>query len=322
MKFWLITNLESENKMTHYFNKFNCIGILTVLFLSRLLFAAEVSLTFDDFDVSDSLLLTAEERNNRILKVLTDHNNIESTLFVQAKNVESPRGKALLKEWDDRGHAIANHTYSHLSYSSPKVDFNQFSKDLLQAENLIKTATHFEKLFRFPYLHEGNTQEKRDQLRQFLKARHYKIGYVSIDASDWFVNDRLKDRIQKNPKTDLAPYRDYYLAHIWDRATFYNDLSKKVLGREIKHTLLLHYNLLNALFLNDLVEMFQKKGWKVISSNDAFSDPVFQMEPNIVPAGNSILWALAKETGKYDSILRDPGEEGDYEKGPMDKLGL
>jgi len=106
------------------------------------------------------------------------------------------------------------------------------------------------------------------------------------------------------------------LAHIWDRAQFYNDLSKKILDREVKHTLLLHYNLLNSLFLEDLIAMFQSKGWKIISANEAFKDPVFKTTPKIVPAENSILWQIAKEKGNFNSILREPAEDGEYEKKP------
>jgi hypothetical protein len=41
-----------------------------------------------------------------------------------------------------------------------------------------------------------------------------------------------------------------------------------------------------------------------------------------VPAGESLLWALAKETGKFDSLLRYPGEDDVYEKPKLDRLGL
>lgn len=284
-------------------------------------YAAQVSLTFDDFNVDDVVMLTAEDRNKRLLEIL-DHHHLKTTLFVRAKYIDSVRGKILLREWNSNGHQIGNHSYSHWSYNSPKVSFQQFTQDLLKAESLFSDLSCFQKLFRFPYLHEGNTQNKRDQFRSFLKAHQYQIGHVTIDASDWYINNRMIDKFKKAPKSDLAGYRDYFLNHIWDRANFYNGLSKKVLGREVKHTLLLHYNLLNALFLEELVLMFEKKGWKVISSVEAFQDPVFKKEPQIVPAGNSILWALAKETGKYDTLLRDPGEDGDYEKEAMDKLGL
>lgn len=36
----------------------------------------------------------------------------------------------------------------------------------------------------------------------------------------------------------------------------------------------------------------------------------------------SLVWALAKETGKFDGLLRYPGEDDEYEKPIMDALGL
>lgn len=95
-----------------------------------------------------------------------------------------------------------------------------------------------------------------------------------------------------------------------------------MLGRNPKHTLLIHHNLLNALFLDDLIQMFKEKGWKIIDADVAFRDPIFKMTPNTLPAGENLIWALAKQTGRYDSQLRYPGEDESYEKEPMDKLGL
>ena len=115
---------------------------------------------------------------------------------------------------------------------------------------------------------------------------------------------------------------DYYLEHIWERSTFYDDLARKLLGRAVKHTLLLHHNVLNGLFLGDLLRMYERKGWKLIDAEKAYTDPVFDSAPNIVPAGESLVWALAKETGKYEKVLRYPGEDGEFEKARMDARGL
>jgi len=41
-----------------------------------------------------------------------------------------------------------------------------------------------------------------------------------------------------------------------------------------------------------------------------------------VPAGESIIYALAKQTGKFDGQLRYPAEDGAYEDPRMDALGL
>ena len=148
------------------------------------------------------------------------------------------------------------------------------------------------------------------------------MGYVTIDTSDWYVEQRLRARLKQNPKADLSGYRRFYLDHIWARATYYEDLSWRVLGRSVKHTLLIHHNLLNKLFLGDLLAMFERRGWKLIDAAEAFTDPVFAAEPQILPAGESILWALAKESGKFYRELRYPAEDAVYEKPKMDKLGL
>ncbi len=77
-----------------------------------------------------------------------------------------------------------------------------------------------------------------------------------------------------------------------------------------------------ALSPYDLLTMFEKNGWKVISAQDAFKDPVFKKRPKSLPSGQSLLWALAKESGKYEKELRYPGENDTYEKPKMDALGL
>ena len=137
-----------------------------------------------------------------------------------------------------------------------------------------------------------------------------------------FFNKRMEDRLKNDPNANLDGYKKYYLEHIWDRAQYYDTLAKKVLGREVKHTLLIHDKLLTALFLDDLIQMFKSKGWKIIDANDAFSDPVFLKKPNVAPAGESIIWSLAKESGEYDNLLRYPAEDSQYEKEKMDQLGL
>ena len=113
---------------------------------------------------------------------------------------------------------------------------------------------------------------------------------------------------------------DAYLQHLYSRAVYYDGLSKAVLGRSILHVTLLHHNLINALFLADAVQMFRDKGWHVIDATTAFDDPVYSIGPDILPAGESILWALAKQHGMTG--LRWPGEDDSYEKPILDKLHL
>lgn len=283
--------------------------------------APRVAITLDDFRW-DFIPLLGPERCNRALLEALDAHSVKAALFVRGGYVDNERGRELLSTWDREGHTIANHSYSHLYYPSKRVDFAQFSEDMLRCERVLSGFPRFRKLFRFPYLKEGDTAEKRDAMRAFLATHGYRNGHVTIDASDWYVDQRLRARLAREPSADLAPYRAFYLDHVWERALFYDDLSRKVLGRSVPHTLLLHHNLVNGLFLGDLLRMFRSKGWKLADASEPFADPVFVREPDVLPAGESLVWALAKESGKYDSLLRYPAEDGEYEKPKMDALGL
>jgi peptidoglycan/xylan/chitin deacetylase (PgdA/CDA1 family) len=281
-----------------------------------------VAITMDDFQWNKSIKLSPEERNRAILEALRSHGDLKAALFVACRNLEGDEGVALLREWDRAGHLIGNHSFSHKYLNSGKVTPEIFAADIVKCEALIKDLPHFQKVFRFPYLKEGETAAKRDAVRTFLKENGYRIGHVTIDASDWAIDDRLSARLSKDPSADTKHYRDFYLSHMWERALYYDGLARKVLGRSVQHTVLVHFNLLNALFLGDLLDMFKSKGWKLIDAAQAFKDPVFSAAPKIVPAGESIIWALAKETGKFEKLLRYPGEDSEYEKAAMDKLGL
>lgn len=277
-----------------------------------------VAITMDDVAWQDIPESRREEAEDRLLSSLA---KTHAFLFAIGKNVDNKHGALILDRWGAAGHRIGNHTYTHKSAAGAATP-EDFEADIMRCEGVLRGYAGFRKWFRFPALKEGNTRERRDQLRHFLALRGYHNGAVTIDASDWYYSQRLIARLQAEPKFDVARYRQPYLDHIWDRAQYYDLLSREVLGRSVSHTLLIHYNLLNALFLTDLLAMFQSKGWGIIDAEEAFMDPVFSRQPDIAPAGESLIWALAKETGKFDGRLRYPGEDDVYEKPLLDRLGL
>ena len=278
-----------------------------------------LAVTMDDFAFTETPLLSPAERSRKILAVLSAH-KIHAAAFVVGKNAEPEANRALLAEWTRAGHILGNHTYSHHSY--PDTPFDEFSADIVKAEKVLEGIPGYQRRFRFPYLKEGNTPEQRDRLRTWLHQRGYSNGCVTIDASDWYVDSRMRERLKTRPDADLTPYRDFYLAHMWDRARFYDGLAREALGRTVPHTMLTHFNLLNALFLGDLLSMFAAKGWRLIDAKTAYEYPFLASEPKTLPAGESLVWATAKEIGKHSAPLRYPGEDGDYEKPKMDALGL
>jgi len=290
---------------------------LTALLFAPTAAAQSIALTFDDGpDMADKTGLTAAERNAAILSQLADA-RLKSILFVARTDTDQKRND-LIREWGNQGHRIGNHTATHPNIDD--VSLAAYEHEFQLCDIAIRDMPGFTRRFRFPYLKEGNTIEKRDGFKAFLDVNDYKTGPVSVDASDWYYNQRLSARLKKNPLANRLPYRDAYLRHLYDRAQYYDSLSRTVLGRSVAHVLLLHHNLINALFLRDVIQMFRDRGWTIIDSETAFQDPVYAMRPNILPAGESILWALAKQQGVPG--LRYPGEDDVYEKPILDRLNL
>ena len=280
----------------------------------------QIALTMDNPKVDVSPQMGWRETNKRILETLAGR-KLKAALFVCGMRVDRPEGRNLLGGWDDADHLICSHSYSHLTYLS-RTTYEEYATDVLRNEPIIAPYRHRTQLFRYPSLKEGDTAEKRDRFRAFLRDRGYRVGHVTVDLSDWYVDQRMQQRLQQNSKAQLEPYRDYLVAHLLDRASFYRQLSLDVLGHEIPHTLLVHYGMMNALFLQDVMAAFEKSGWTWIDADRAYEDPIFMKEPKTLPAGESLVWALADESGKFKGRLRWPGEDDVYEKPKMDALGL
>jgi peptidoglycan-N-acetylglucosamine deacetylase len=280
----------------------------------------QLALTMDDPRLKLDSNMKWPEANARLLKAIASR-NVRAALFTCGMRVDEADGAKLLSEWDQAGHLIGNHSYSHLNYCGP-TSYADFAVDFLNNEKIIAPYHNRASLFRYPFLKEGDTAEKRDKFRALLKERGYRVGHVTIDTSDWYVNQRLLRRWETQPKAAVDPYRDYLISHLLDRASFYRQLALDVLGRDIRHTILVHYNVLNALVLPDVLSAFESAGWQWIDASLAFEDPVFRRQPQTLPAGESLVWAIAKESGRFESRLRYPGEDEVYERPKMDALGL
>lgn len=295
--------------------------------LRRNAFAAkkpQVAITMDDMAMRTAARLTAADRADRILSMAKAEHDLRIGIFSSGHHVDNAAGEAIMQRFDKAGHLLANHSYSHRNYHSPSVTFAAYSDDMWRNHQLMKSRSYrnFHPFYRFPMLREGNTAEKRDSMRAFLKDKKYRNGHVTIDNSDWYITQRLDQRLEKEPNADLKPYRDYYIAHMIDRAKVYRETGLRVIDREIKHTLLVHFNSTTAYFLGDLISELKKAGWDLIDAGDAFSDDIFHREPNVLPAGDSLVRALLRESGKKLADPRYPAEDGSYIKEEMDKLGL
>lgn len=305
--------------------------LLLALALPLPLAAQKVALSLDDAPFLKPTPRLDGPAQHRVMQATLKTRGVRALLFANGVNGgDSPEGRAILRSWGEAGHLLANHSYSHWDLNRDDVALDAYEADTLKEETLIRDLPGFTRLYRYPFLRAGNTAAKRDGFYAFLKVHGYAIGHVSIDTADWLLDERLRQRLARDPKADLAPYRDLYLKHLWACARFYDAWSRDAFGREIPHVILMHSRLLNALFLGDVIDFFRAKGWTWIDPAVAFKDPVYALWPGNLPGGEALADAVSAERGQQGFVKAWREKSGPDDllfaerrlKERMDQLGM
>lgn len=283
-------------------SNFRLISIAAVIFLlssfAQVVAAQSVAFTFDDGpNLAETPRLSPQQRNAAMLAALAKH-EVKAALFVTpAYGANQTAGLALAKAWGQAGHAIGNHSMTHPDLNGTSVSLTQYQQEILDCDKIISTLPGYQKWFRYTYLREGNTPEKRDGMRAFLKQQDYRNAYVSLDTSDWRLNEKLIEVLSKNSDADIRPIKQAYLAHVKQRALAYRALSQQLQGRDIAQVMLMHHNLINALWLDDVIAMFKEMKWTITTPAVAFADPIYQLLPERAAPGQSLLLSMARSLG-------------------------
>src|SRR5262249_14210645 len=115
----------------------------------------QLALTMDYPTLSLGSVLKWPEANARILKAISAK-NVRAALFVCGMRVDEADGSKLLSAWDQAGHLICNHSYSHRFYNNDKTSYSDFAVDFLKNEKIIAPYHNRTALFRYPFLKEGD----------------------------------------------------------------------------------------------------------------------------------------------------------------------
>ncbi len=261
----------------------------------------EIALTFDDAPLPDSAFMTGEERTRRLIAALAAADIPGATIFATTQGAETPSGRARLDAYANAGLFIANHTRTHRSANV--LPAAEFLTDAQQADAMIRSMPNFRAWLRFPYLHAGETVEKRDALRAGLRAMGYSHGYVTVDGWDWYLAGQVDAAIAAGREVDWDAVREIYVDVMVRGATHADSVSTTYLGRRVRQVMLLHENDLAAQFIGDLATRLRADGWTIISSERAFEDPIAEIDPDTLFLGGGQLKAVASVAGASNEAL-------------------
>jgi peptidoglycan/xylan/chitin deacetylase (PgdA/CDA1 family) len=294
-------------------------------FTSATAAAAEhsVAVTIDDLPGPPAGLVSNDvpalrENTRKLLAAFREHGVPvvgfvnEGKLFVSGETPADARARtAILKMWLDSGFELGNHTYSHHSLNTTPLE--EFEADLVRGEpvtrRLLEESGRKLRYFRHPFLQVGLELEKRRAFEAFLGEHGYTVAPVTIDNDDYVYAAVYADALRRGDQAAAERIATDYVRYMETVFAFADEVARKLTGREVRHTLLLHANRLNADHFSRLATAVLARGWRFVTLAEALQDEVYALPDRYVGRwGLSWLHHWELTAGRPRSPSPDPPE--------------
>lgn len=149
--------------------------------------------------------------------------------------------------------------------------------------------------------------EIKADFNEFLKQHEYTIAPISIDNADYIFSRAYDIAYDRKDKKLMKKVGDAYVPYMEKKLSYWERQSVKLFGREISQTLLIHANFINSDYIDDLVKMFRRRGYKLVDLETALKDDAYQLPDTFVGgAGISWLHRWALERGRENVLPDEP----------------
>jgi len=165
--------------------------------------------------------------------------------------------------------------------------------------------------FRYPFLHEGDTVEKRRAVRAYLNARGYKIAQVTLDWEDYLWNTAYARCVTKNDTNSITWLKSTYLSTASEFLDLGREQAKLIYRHEINYVLLMHLGAFSSKILPEALDLLKKKGFNLVTLEEAESDPAYESDPDVgLHDAGTLLdqWMQVKQI-KYPEHAEKPYQE-------------
>jgi peptidoglycan/xylan/chitin deacetylase (PgdA/CDA1 family) len=231
--------------------------------------AQEVALTFDDLPTHPQII-------ESIVKSLKDAKAPQVYGFLNGRKSDE---LGALEFWTAAGFRLGSHGYSHLDLA--ETPLRMYTRNIKANEPVLRSLVPNEDQwhwFRYPFLEEGETLRKKRAVAEFLKEQHYRVAEVTLDFEDFRWNNPYLRCLARGNTKGIEWLRSSYLTLAADRIELGQKMSRRLYGRDIKHIMLLHVGAFAPVMLPDLLNLLKQKHFKLITLDDAASDPAYKID--------------------------------------------
>jgi len=274
--------------------------LLLLIFISPLSNSKEIAITFDDSPRIAEGYFSGPDRAKKLIEELKTH-EIQKVVFFSNSAKLNPEGIQRLQAYSQAGHIIANHTHNHPDFN--KMSLEDYAENFLLADSKLSQFKSYKKFFRFPYLREGDNEQKRDGMRDVLNKHGYFNAYITLNNYDWYIENLFQEAIKVGVELDIDRMQTFYINVMIESIEYYDKMAQTHLGRSPKHILLLHEMDISALFVGDLVDELRRKGWKIITLEEAYTDEISQYKSQLVfPYNPGRIGEIARKAGQKKGL--------------------
>jgi peptidoglycan/xylan/chitin deacetylase (PgdA/CDA1 family) len=231
---------------------------------------------------------------NRALLDAFQKHHVSATGFVIRQSVEKlgVDGSRILAHWRRAGFDLGNHSYSHTNMNDLSVQ--EIEREIVRGQKGLGKP----RFFRFPMNHTGDTKEKHDAVAAFLAARGYELATCTIENSDYLFSRAYVDLQAKGDAAGLERLRKEYLEYTAFEIDYFAGLGQQVFGYEPPEVVLLHANPLNAELIEQVLALFENRGYRFVTLAEAQSDAAYRTpDTYITKFGPMWGYRWAKERG-------------------------
>lgn len=282
---------------------------MTALAFALLLAQKEVAITLDDLPFAHSGPGACEPARLRrsTERLLAPLRGLPFTGFVVGRNCENlapDQRKSILGLWLSLGGELGNHSWAHVDYN--RVESGPYTAGIGQLEPALRELTgRPSRYFRSPMLHLGQTAQKRAALEAYLKENRMTQAPVTFDNAEWMFAYALTRARAAGDRALEQRVLDAYVPYMESTVEFFERRALEVVGRPIKHVLLIHANQLNAEKLESLLAMFRRRGYRFVSLEAALQDPAYAL-PDGYTGTDGISWIHRWAAAKGLPLVREP----------------
>ena len=278
-------------------------GLCFTALLSLPCQSQQMAITFDDLPAHGDLPPGATRLGiaQSVVATMNAHHLPPVYGFINGSADEDPDTHAVFAAWRKGGHLLGNHTWSHPDIND--VTAGAFTEDIARNDPLLlqympNADFHW---FRYPFLHEGDTLDKRREVRDWLTDNGYKVAEVNMDFEDYLWNEPYARCVVKGDKASIRKLHDTYLATADNYQRYFRRLSQLVYHRDVKYILLMHLGAFDAKMLPELLDLYRRRGYTFITLDAAEKDPAYRANPDMAdPSGGTLIeQVLAKRKQDY-----------------------